>query len=519
MPILNGSPRAENDGQNQKGNGRTIGVVHSDKAAEPSTWTLYDSGKRSLREGLYREAEATLSEYLSQEPRTAKSAGRRSKAHVYIALSILARTPPLSRSTREVSHVVARLRNAHKLPLAQVMAALVNETFYQTDDWNAPEHLDELARKDAVDLLGRQEVELLVHHLRGMFGKTWERVRRRAGHLGVDEQPPEPTDDDRADEWRRKAVRRYFMEIPRTPNQPRWALAWSLVAGSVALAVLPCGGLYVTTRWYVGLGVIAVAYVAAAMLLFFGVIMIRDCYDDRKKIRERDAALAAAQPQASQRELDAWLVDDVERARRLGAELHRLDLRLGIENAGLLLAPQAIVGISKLAGPYSAERLERDPDSPSGMRTVIRRLPLAKTRIGTDNKLRASHYQILVIYLTERRIGVFQCDVELATGQLLAQSTYSFSYDDVVTMSSQKIAPNGGRDNVNVLIDQDGNSETISGEKRFVMSLVNGHSIEVSTAVHKNATADAGSSIAWQNDPIQRSIERMVWALKDSRVA
>ncbi|MFF5230746.1 hypothetical protein [Dactylosporangium sp. NPDC000521] len=487
--------------------------------AERRMWTLYDSGRRSLQERLYREAESTLAQYLSLEPWTPKSAKRRARAHAFIALAILARTPPLSRSTREVNHVISRLRNAPKLPLSAVLAAFLCETFYQTDDWNAPEDVQALAKNGAVDQLDRADIKLLLGHLPGMFGPTWEAVRRRAGFFGLAQDPPEPVDDERVDTWRRKAVRRYFAEIPRKVDDPRWGLTWFLLSAGLALGIMPCGGLYVTTKWYVGLLAVVGLYATSAILLFFGIVMARDCVECRKKIRERNAAIAATQPQASESELDAWLQEDVDRAIRHGADLHRLNLKFGIENAGLLMAPQAIVGISKLAGRYSAERLERDASSPSGLRTVIRRLPLAKTRIGEDGRLRASHYQVLVMYLTERRIGVFECNVDLATRRILAQSTYSFSYDDVITMSSQKIAANDSQENPNILIDRDGSSRTIFGDNRFIMSLVNGQKIEVSTAVNSNPANGAGALIAWQNDKIQRSIERMVWALKDSRVA
>ncbi|WP_433082446.1 hypothetical protein ACQP1P_01780 [Dactylosporangium sp. CA-052675] len=491
----------------------------SEEPADGRQWTLYNSGRRSLRERLYREAEETLSQFLSREPRTDKSAPRRARAHALIALAILARTPPLSRSTREVGHVVSRLQNARKLPLAQVMASLVIETFYETDAWNVPEGFRSLAEDADVEALPGPDIELLIRHLPGMFGKTWERIRRQAGLLGLGERPPPFVETELVDERRKKLVRRYFAEIPRKPEDPQWTLvAWLLSIGVLA-GVLPCGGLYVTTRWYVGLPIVLGLYLLAAVLLFFGIVTARESRESQKKIRVRAAAIAATQPQASETELDAWLEMEVSRVTRLGAERHRLDSGVGLKDAGLLMAPQVIVGVSKLAGPYSVERREPDANSASGLRTVMRKLPLAKTRIGDDGKVRASHYQILVMYLTERRVGVFECDVDMATRELLAESTHSFSYDDVVTMSSQKIAAGGGQGNLHVLIDRHHNSATISGEHRFVMSLVNGHRIEVSTAVHNATASDSSSVIAWPNDQVQRSIERMVWALKDSRVA
>jgi hypothetical protein len=480
---------------------------------------LYDSGRRSLKERLYREAEDCLSEYLSREPKTPKSANRRARAHCLIALAILARTPPLSRSSAEIKQVVARLRNAVRQPLAHVLAALVKETFYEDDDWNIPEELESLAKKAAVDLLGLNEIELLDGHLPGMFGRTWEQIRRRAGVLGVADGPPPAIDDRTPDQWRRRGVPRYFAVIPSEADSPRYVLAWSLTGGAAALAVLPCAGLFVTTKWYIGVAVLVVMYCAGAALLFCGVLTLRECQYRQRLVNEREAAIAAAHPQPSQRQIDEWLRQDVGDAVRDGAARHRLDIASGLTSAGLVIAPQVFVGISKLPGPYSVERRVRDPKSPSGFRTTIEKAPLARSRVGTDMKLRASHYHILVIFLSERRLGVYECDVDLATRRRLAEATHSFSYDDVVMMSSRRLTSADGAEAANVLVDSEGRSKTIHGDNRFVLSLVNGHNIQVSTEVTKGANSNIASSVAWDNAHVQRSIERMVWALKDNRIA
>jgi hypothetical protein len=493
-------------------------VGPDENPAERRVRTLFDSGQRSMKERFYRQAETSFSEYL-RDPRTSKSAKQRARAHCSVALTVLARTTPLSRSTAEIKQVVAHLRNASRLPLALVLAALVRETFYEKDGWNVPEDLQALCRPDAVDLLERGEVKQLLEHLPGMFGPTWELIRRRAGNLGVDGAPPLPVEDRRADEWRRKGVRRYFAIIPPEPTKPRYALAWSLIGSGSTFAVLPCAGLYVTTKWYVGIALLVLMYCTSAALLFAGVLVARDCQDRRRRIREREVAIAASVPQPTEAELDRWLKHDVDDAIRRGAERHRIDIELGTANAGLVIEPQAIVGISKLTGPYSVQRYVRDAESPSGYRATIEKRPLARSRVGLDSRLRSSHYHILVLFLTERRIGVFECDIDLASRRGIAEATHSFSYDDVVTMSSRRLSSADGQQAVNILVDPAGRSETIHGDNRFFLSLVNGHNIEVSTAVTQTIGSDKASSIAWHNDGVQRSIERMVWALKDNRAA
>jgi hypothetical protein len=491
-------------------------------SANPSkerVWTLYDSGVRSLKERLYREAEACLAEYLSREHRNPKSANRRARAHCLIALAILARTPPLSRSTAEIKQVVARLSNAKRLPLAQVLASLVQETFYETDGWNIPEDLQVVAQKASVGQLDRNDVEQVIRHLNGMFGPTWVQICRQAGVLGVDDRPPPVIESDRVDPWRRKGVPRYFAIIPPEPPDPPYVRAWTLTGTGVALAVLPCGGLYVTTKWYVGLTALVLLYAAATPFLFFGILTWHDVNDWRRRIRARNEAIAAAHPQPTEAQIDAWLQEDVDAAVQRGADRHRLDLDLGVKNAGLVIKPQVIVGISRLGGPHSAERLVRDPQAPSGYRLTVVRMPLARSRVGADGRLRSSHYHVLVVFLSERRLGVFECDVDLATRRRLAEASHSFSYDDVVTMSYRRLTSADGAESANVVVNRDGRSETIHGDNRFFLSLVNGHHIEVSTAIPKGIDSRRGSSIAWDNDQVQRSIERMVWALKDSRSA
>jgi hypothetical protein len=489
-------------------------MTASGNAAQKRVWTLYDSGRRSLNERLYREAEACLSEYLSREPKTPKSANRRARAHCLIALAILSRTPPLSRSQAEVDEVRVRLLNADRLPLARVLAALVLETFYQDDGWNIPEDLQVLAKTGAVDELAPGEVAQLVEHLSGMFGPTWERVRRLAGVFGVDPAAPATISNPRPDRWRREGVPRYFAVIPPKPPDPQYGVAWSLVVGGLSAAALTFGVRYATSEWYSALAVIVFLFGVAGALLFFGVIVVRDCSDRRRKIRERNAMIAANEPQPTEAELDRWLAEDVDAAVQRGADRHRLDIARGATSGGLVIPPQVIVGVSPLSGPQRVERLVRDLRRPSGLRTAIENVPLARSRVGADGQLRASHYRVLVLYLTQRRLGVFECDVELATRRRLSETTHSFSYDDVVTMSSRRRIADKSK---NVLVGSDGVRRPVYGDNRFFLTLVNGGHIEVSTAVAETEQSDTDSAIAWPNARVQRSIERMVWALKDSR--
>lgn len=488
--------------------------------AEKSTWTLFDNGRRNLRQHLYRDAEACFVEYLNREPKAPKSAAKRARSHCYIAIAILARTQPLSWSSSEVDkvvarlHVAARLHNASHRPLANALARIVVETFYDTDDWNIPERLAELANKDDVDLLDSQDLDLLIEHLPGTFGPTWERIRRQAGLRNLDSAPPDPVDRGTPDPWRKVGVPRYFAIIPPEPPQPRFDRAWSLTGVGCLLAAAPLGGLFITTKWYVGVALTVLLLLTGLGLLFAGLLQFRECGRRRGLVRAREDAIRRSTPKPTDAQMDAWLMQDVDAAVRRGAGRHRLDL--DDPASGLVITPQVVVGISRIPSRLAVEDILGKSGATAAKRMGYGRLPRAKSRVGADGRLRSSHYHILVVYMTKRRFGIYECDISLATREILAEGTQSFNYGDVVTMSSRKVTSVDDGKIPNVLIDSRGESRTVRGGSRFIMTLVNGHEIEVRTAVSESSGVDSAKAVAWRNESVQRSIERMVWALKDS---
>jgi hypothetical protein len=482
-------------------------------------WTHFDIGLRYLKEKLYLEAETCFSKYLSKAMGMADP-HRRRMANFYIALCIVARTRPLTASNSDVMRVLARLRPAGALPVARVLAALLVETYHDPDGWHVPSAMRGLADAGAVARLTSDEAELLCEHLEGMAGNTWEQVRRRSRTHCVDSQVPAPVQLPCAPRVDRSSVRNYFAVIPAKPPPPRYELAWALIGSGVVLFVMPFGGLVITTEWYVAVAAIVLMYLASITLTFFGLVTVRECVERRRLQLRRAAMIATSMPQPDDDAMDCWLREDVDRAIRRGEHRHRLDNASEPDRAGLIIKPQVLVGISGLVWPRATRWLAPDPKSPTGFTTSVGRLYLAQVRIGEDGKIRSSHYRIVVMFFTERRLGIYECEVSLKDSRRLAEATYSMSYDDIVKVSSKRVTVlDGDTVAANILMDRDGHSEAVRTDYRFSLILVNGRSIDVSTAVSRGEKVHAYSPVAWENANVQRSVERMVWALKNGKAA
>jgi hypothetical protein len=127
----------------------------------------------------------------------------------------------------------------------------------------------------------------------------------------------------------------------------------------------------------------------------------------------------AAEPKPPDAQIDALLRDDLERTadralHRLG--LTRADLELRSQDVGHVASD----GTLRLAGR------DRDPV------WVFGPAPQGRARIGADRKWRFTTYSIMVICPAAHHLGIYECELDLASGARSKEETHEYHYADVV---------------------------------------------------------------------------------------
>ena len=495
-----------------------MGDGHHPGAAPPDRFT---DGVRALAEHRYPQARSWFTEYLANGAGP-HAASRRQQAHGYLALVMLAQAPPSYRTPRDIEQVVGHLSTATPCQLTYTLAALVKEDYFDADGVSPPPALSGLAGRWHVEELTAQEIRLLAAHLAPTPGPAWQRLSDYAAdQFGIDVQQPPLAEAPPPDRGRQLGVIRYFMPVPRPPASTRRADPFTLMTFGGGVLLLPLLGLFVSVPWYVAVLATVLFVVIGVGLFFFGVITYWEYRDERRRLRQHERARAAAEPRPSDQQLDDWLRLDIERIVALGAHRHRLNRHEVHHGGDLLIAPQAAVGVSTLQRGDTRTVRIRDPFARSGYRSVHQRVPLAKCRLGRDGRLRADHYRVLVMYLATRRIGIFECELDFASGRLLSESTHAFSYEDVVTISARTVAPTSDvQEALNVLFDDGSGTYTrIFFDDRFTISLADSGRIEVSVGLSGHSTRRQGVEVAWGNRRVQRVVERMIWSRREGTLA
>jgi hypothetical protein len=483
-----------------------------------------EAGRRHLYDRLYPEACRSLRTFLEAVrmaapgdlPGTAER--DRAEAHLLFGIAMLREALPSARSPREIEKIGRHLQAAAICPLAAVLATLVRDDFYVSDELLIPDRLKTLAARAEPADLSAEDWSLLSKHVAPIAGPTWARLREHRRDLPVfaSKTVPRQANPDRA-----PAVRRYFTPTPEAPS-PVSATPGHVLLGTAVLLLLG------TWMWFAGardkldaFGWSAVLTCAAAGLLAASVAAYRERAGYLRKQAEYDQEYARAEPKPADAYLDRLLSADVAWICGKGARLHRLNLR--DENGrDLLVPPQVVVGISEQSQTQTRIRMVPRSDGYSGFTPVAAEEDVltARVREGADGRLRADSYHVVALYLTQTRVCVYHCELDFATGRITSDAAKAFRYDDVVEVSSRTnrtpaekslklfFQPRSAPAYVETRVDD-----------RFELSIVNGNSIGMSIGFSDHAKLGRGRSIAWGNHKVRRIVERMVWSQRERQAA
>ena len=386
------------------------------------------NGSKALEQRMYPEVISEFNAYLSTASKDEDQSGvetctKVAQAHAYIALAMLDGSPASYRSPEEIERVQRRLNESLRsgqragggvqvVAWASVLWQIVCEDYYKADGMNPPllaapqggrppsadtaEHIARLIA-DLDDL----SVTLLISHVARSRGDTWRALEERAQPLNLvdpdDDENPEPT---AADPTRAERVRKYFTQTPDKVENTR------AIVGACATAAL------------ILLGIIVGGF--TLVLFFVGAVASgRWTYHRLREYQQYLKDFAAAEPKPSDQEMDAWLVEDMEYIRRRAANRLRLNAKLKSEGKGgdLVFPAQIVVGV-----------WEFDASSNLGANGSA----LTHTQHGSDGKMRADYYKVLILFLTDKLISTFGGLLDFKTGDLLVDWAREFDYRDIV---------------------------------------------------------------------------------------
>ena len=205
---------------------------------------------------------------------------------------------------------------------------------------------------------------------------------------------------------RSEAVRKYFTKTPVKPSEPDYSshqTKMGIGGGLLFLALI---------LLFSGSGVLILLGIVSG---YFGFKLLSDgfsAYSKQKKKYKSDCEqyekdYARAEPKPSDEQMDKWMNDDIEKI--IDESLRRLDLEHEDYRAKPLL----------IGGPAS----------------------LKETRYarGRDRKTRYSHFNILVVFLTDYHVAAYQAINSMEYGQILTDNTQEFPYREITNLGTQTV--------------------------------------------------------------------------------
>lgn len=157
-----------------------------------------------------------------------------------------------------------------------------------------------------------------------------------------------------------------------------------------------------------------------------------------------DKAYSEAEPKPSDQQMDNWLEQDKQRI--VSEALNKLGL-----------VPEQVLNIT-------------DP------LFVIGPLSSAKFKLGNDNIVRFSAYQLVVIYLTNYHLGAYSCTLDFVDGRTGSEQTQEFHYNDVVSVSTLN------SNSQFTIMTVEGEVLPIASQQQFSLSVASSESIKVTVA-------------------------------------
>lgn len=439
----------------------------------------FEGGLEALKNWQYQKVVERFEDYLSSAESASGTPGtdmqdRAAQAHVYTVLGLLNGSRPSYYSTDMIRQIETHLSLArtlgHGRPVAaaaDVLLAIVKEDFYDARAMqSAGPTAAELRRSLAY--LDPEWIRTLTEHVAPAEGATWKELAGMAVNAGF--TPPQVFEDDEQrviPPDRRTKVSKYFTRTPARVS-PSWHYS---LFGAAALLVI---------------GAIASHNFLSVVLVAAAAWATKKGYDRYKKYQRFLKAWAAAEPKPADKELDAWLEEDIEFIKLKGGRKLQLKAHEHFKGGDLITSAVVVVGV------------------PGAGATRAGRAPAVRN--GEDGRVRANHYDVLILFLTPQVISSYRCVLEFATGELLSDETRQYHWSNIVGVSSVSIpAPRLVVDLVNLPLRKEEGKEQeqvkdISLLHQFTLSAINGEKLEVTTEFGGGYFKTSAGKVAWRGN-------------------
>lgn len=437
---------------------------------------LYPKAVQRFEDFLSTAANASDTLAASQQPgiEPGEVQDRAARAHVCMALGLLNGSAPSYHAPDVVRRIDSHLDQARKLGAGKPVAAqadavwaVVKDDWYDGQGMPAPDpQSDEL--RLSLRYLDREDLGFLMEHLAHAEGPTWKQLNDLARQFGYAVAETDSTDlRDNIDPKRPTAVRKYFIRTPKHVSESHQAI---LVAAAVALVVgFAAGG-----------GFILLGLIGGGWLGKLG-------YTKYQEYKAYKTAYALAEPKPTDKQMDEWLDADVEYIKRKAARKLRINTRLAPEGGDLMVPELAVVGVARASEHHA---------------------PRTAVRWGDDGNLRADHYTVLILMLTDKLISTYRCVVNFATGDLVLDEMREYHYSDIVGVSSRSIPLSRPEQQ---LVDTVADTSTdVSIAHEFSLSITNGEALTVVTGFGGDFQASNGSLVWRGNEHALKIIQAMV---------
>lgn len=463
--------------QNNFGNGTFASFGGTQNIHFQQMEDKYNGGLDALKHRLYPKVVERFEDFLS----TAESANvlpgtdveeRAARAHVYVVLGLLNGSRPSYYSSDLIRRIQIHLDSARQLgrgrpvaAMADIVLAVVKDDFYETRSMRSGGPLAAELRQ-SLAYLDHEDLVTLVTHMAPADGETWKELSRVAADAGL--APAEAVGEEAQRVIapdRKEKVTRYFTRTPAKVSP----------AGHVALFTFA----------------LVLAVVAIAAHNFFSLLLIaaaawvsKKGYAQYKRYRAFLKAWAAAEPKPADEELDRWLDEDIEYIKRKGGRKLQLKAREDFDGGDLITSAVIVVGV-----PDASAMGSRRPPA---------------VRAGKDGRVRANHYDVLILFLTGQVISSYRCILQLATGDLLWDETRMYHYANIVGVSSVSIPVQAPVAQLVDVLSQKEND--ISAAHKFTLSVVNGETLQVTTQFSGAFFKTSDGKIAWRGNDHALSI-------------
>lgn len=138
---------------------------------------------------------------------------------------------------------------------------------------------------------------------------------------------------------------------------------------------------------------------------------------------------------------------------------------------------------------------------------LVEDVPGLRVRRGADGQLRANHYTVMFLFLTDQLVSTYECLLQFGTGNIMYDRTHEHHYRDIVGVSSfsKPLSRESSKEFADAGIDGG-----ISLMHVFSLSITNGAERMVNTGFG-GPEARADGKVAWHgNERVQSVVQRMI---------